>query len=258
MSTLTLRRLAARCAAFSALTLLLAVTPTFAQTTDDANDVNNGSDDASVENEVVDRFPGKRIVRVEEDWLIDIGETTDGSSAPEVVTVFGPYDPNHGTHAVFEMNHSTYPDFAKGGMQLQAWWGNWFLGARRHYNGSELLRTVERIQFTVRTELVNTWSGTRLKLEIVNGDSVTYGNFGGEGYLRLRMYTNRNNLNYYDPDMSVEQSRVTFGANRVNRYIRTEVRYYTDAGEVITEEADRIVHQLAVANEAPAPITGDE
>ena len=197
-----------------------------------------------------DRFEGEKIVRVEEDWLIDIAVTDNNNSAPEVCTVFGPGDPYTGLHSVFEMNHCTYPDFARGGMQLQSWWGNWFLSAKRHYNQSELHTTVERIQYTCVTRI----NDNRLTMEITNGDSVTYGSFGGEGWLRVRLWTHRDRLNGYNPDNSIQHSRVTFGANRVNRFLRTEIRYYTDDGDVIVDEADTYVHQLASANESAAPI----
>lgn len=193
------------------------------------------------------QLEGKTIIRVEEDWLIDIGVTDENSSAPEIVTVFGPSDPNYGLHAVFEMNHSTYPSFVRGGMQIQSWMGNALLNAKRHSNGAELLTTVERIQYTCVTRI----SYSRTILEIKNGNSVTYGNFGGDGSLRLRLWTSRSNLNTYDPERSIAHSRVTFGANRVNRFLRTEVRYYADDGTVVTDTTDRYVHQLADASEQP-------
>ena len=200
-----------------------------------------------------DPFPGEVIVRVEEDWLIDVADTNQANTAPEICTVFGPADPNTGLHGLFEMNHSTYPDFNRGGMQLQCWWGSWFLGSRNHYNGTELHTTVERITYTCSTEIKD----GRLIMEITNGDSVTYGSFGGEGWLKLRLWTHRSNLNHYDASASVAHSRVTYGANRVNRFVRTEVRYYSADGDVFIDETDAYVHQLAQADLGPAPVNED-
>jgi hypothetical protein len=192
-------------------------------------------------------FGSETIVRVEEDWLLDVGVTDENCSAPEIVTVFGPGDPNQGLHAVLEMNHSTYPTFVRGGMQLQCWWGGWFLGSKRHFNAAELLTTVERIQFTCVTKIAD----GRLTLEVKNGESVTWGTFGGDGSLRLRLWSDRHTLNSYNPNHSLTHSRVTFGANRVNRYLRTEIRYYTADGDVITDGTDCYVHQLAESNATP-------
>lgn len=190
------------------------------------------------------------IVRIEEDWLLDIAVTDENSTAPEIVTTFGPGDPATGLHAVFEMNHSTYPSFVKGGMQIQTWWGPSLLGARRHPNGAEMSTIVERIQFTCVTRVQD----HLLTMEITNGDSVTYGTFGGDHSLRLRLYSELDDLNNYRPLRSVQHSRVTFGANRVNRYLRTAIRYYTAGGDIITDETDVYVHSLVAANGGPAPI----
>lgn len=193
---------------------------------------------------------GKRVIRVEEDWIIDVAVTDGNSTAPEVVTVFGPDDPNTGLHAVFELNHSTYPSFDRGGMQIQGWQGGWLLAARRHPNESELSTVVERIRFTCVTRV----NDGRLTLQITNGSSATFGAFGGDRYTRVRFWTQRDNLNSYNPQHSIQHSRVTFGANRVNQYLRCELRYYTDAGEVIVDPTDVYVHRLVEANVAPDPV----
>ena len=59
------------------------------------------------------------IIRVEEDWYIKVGDPDPAIDAPQIVTVFGPVDPITGTHAIFELNHGTQPDYAQGGMQLR-------------------------------------------------------------------------------------------------------------------------------------------
>jgi hypothetical protein len=163
--------------------------------------------------------------------------------------VFGPADPFTGTHCVFEMNHATYPGFTAGGMQLQCWWESSLLGARRHWNEAKLLTSVERINFTCRTQLAD----GRLNMEICNGSSLTWGTFGSQGWLKVSLYTNRENLNYYDMENATKHSRVTFGANRVNRFVREEVRFYTDNGEVIVFDDDVVVHQLATTEQPINP-----
>lgn len=199
-----------------------------------------------------DPFPGETIMRVEEDWVIDIGLADGVNTAPEIVTVFGPQDPNYGTHAVFEMNHATYPSFDRGGMQIQAWHANWLLGSKRHTNVSELQTVVERIKYTCVTRLNN--ADDWVRLEIINGDSITFGTFGGDGSLKLWVWTEKNSLNDYDADSSLTHSRVTFGANRVNQFFRDEIRYYTADGDVITDSEDKYVHKLVEADVGPDPI----
>jgi hypothetical protein len=199
-----------------------------------------------------DPFPGEIIMRVEEDWVIDVGLADGVNTAPEIVTVFGPSNPNYGTHAVFEMNHATYPDFDRGGMQIQAWHANWLLGSKRHTDVSELLTVVERIKYTCTTRLKadDDW----VRLEVKNGESVTYGNFGGDGSLKLYVWTEKDSLNDYDAESSLIHSRVTFGANRVNQFFRDEIRYYTADGDVITDSEDKYIHKLVEADVGPDPV----
>ena len=47
---------------------------------------------------------------------------------------------------------------------------------------------------------------------------------------------------------------MSYGANRVNRFVRTEVRYYTADGLHHTDSTERVVHMLAEADNAPVPV----
>lgn len=178
-----------------------------------------------------------QIIRVEEDWVLDVAAPQPEANVPQVMCVFGPEDPNNSTHAVFEINHGTAPSFQSGGMQLQCWWQDYLLGFGNHPNNREFDAAVDTITFTTLTELKN----NRLYLEIINGHSVNWGSFGGEGYLRQSLETWRHNLNSYNPNQSIKHSRITYGKHRVNRYARTEVRYYTADGLLRTEGEDAVI-----------------
>jgi hypothetical protein len=219
------------------------------ETTTEYDGTDNGTNSGSVSA----LLEGKTIVRVEEDWLVDIAFTNDNSTAPEIVTVFGPDDPDSGLHAVFELNHGTYPTFTKGGMQIQSWLGGWFIAAKQHPNLAELSTTVERIRYTCVTRV----APGRIVLDVINGDSLTFGQFGNDRSLRLRLQSHRPNLNTYNANHSIRHSRVTFGANRVNQFVRTEIRYHTDTGEIIVDPTDVYVHRLVEADEGPPPVNED-
>jgi hypothetical protein len=122
-------------------------------------------------------------------------------------------------------------------MQLQAWDGQTQLWYRNYPNNREFDAAVDNIKFTAVTELI----GDRLYLDIDYGQSANWGSFGYHGYLRGSLPTNRTHLNDYNPDYSVAHSRITYGKHRVNRYVRTEVRYYTVEGLYRTEEDDAVV-----------------
>lgn len=198
-----------------------------------------------------DPFPGVDIIRVEEDWVIDVADPDPAADCPQISTVFGPSDPAFGTHCLFELNHGTLPEFFEGGMQLQVWWGEQLVGYKQAHAPTELSVAIERITYTTVTRIDNNGD---LDMYITNGHSVTWGNFGGTGYLWIELATSRTNLNSYNPDNSVENSKVGYGANRVNKFVRSEVRYYTAEGLYHTDTEDAVIHELAEAQVAPDPI----
>lgn len=195
---------------------------------------------------------GVDIVRIEEDWLLDVADPDPNADCPQVVTVFGPGDPVHGTHAIFELNHGTLPEFSEGGMQLQVWFGDYLIGYRRQHAPAELHIAIERLTYTTVTEVQN----HRVKLFVTNGRSLTWGDFGDNSTtsLRVELDTWRNRLNDWNPDNSINHSRVVYGANRVNKFKRTAVRYYTADGLHHTDTTERYVHRLVEDQYAPPPI----
>jgi hypothetical protein len=82
-----------------------------------------------------------------------------------------------------------------------------------------------------------------LTFEVVGGSSTTWGSFGGQGYLKSRLYTARENLNEYNPEVSVANSRVGYAANRVQSLILRRVRAFAADGQVIEDNTPKIVHQ---------------
>ena len=197
-----------------------------------------------------DPLAGVDVIRVEEDWVLDVADPDPAADCPQIVTVFGPSDPETGTHCLFELNHGTLPGFVEGGMQIQVWWGDYLVGYKQQFAPTELYVAVERVSYTTITEL----NGSHLDMFVNNGQSVTWGTFGSNnatGSLKVQLGTSRTNLNNYDAENSVTHSKVSYGANRVNQFMRTEVRYYTAAGLHHTDESDRVVHQLATPGPPP-------
>lgn len=197
---------------------------------------------------------GVNIVKIEEDWLLDIADPEPDKNCPQVVTVFGPADPDSGTYAIFELNHGTLPDFAEGGMQLQAWYGEYLIGYRSQFAPAEFNQAIERVTYTTVIRVRD----NSLKLAIINGHSLTWGDFGGTWSLRVDMSTWRENLNDWNSRHSLEHSRVSYGANRVNKFVRTEIRYYTrnESGYQLhyKDETDSYIHRLAEDAYAPDPL----
>jgi hypothetical protein len=195
---------------------------------------------------------GADIVKIEEDWVIDIANPDPDADCPQIVTVFGPADPSVGTHAIFELNHGTLPDFSEGGMQLQVWFGDSLVGYRRQHAPAELYIGIERLTYTTVTEVVN----RKVKLYVSNGQSLTWGEFGDTGTtaLKVELDTWRDHLNDWNTENAISHSRVVYGANRVNKFKRTAVRYYTADGLHHTDTTERYVHRLVEDAYAPPPV----
>jgi hypothetical protein len=199
---------------------------------------------------------GVDIVKVEEDWSLDIANPEPDADCPQVVTVFGPADPSVGTHAILELNHGTLPDYCQGGMQLQAWYGDYLIGYHSQFAPAELNYAIEQVTFTTATRVRDGY----LHLYVKNGHSLTWGDFGGfDSQLSIYMGTWRSNLNDWNAQGSITNSRVAYGANRVNNFVRTAVRYYIadengNSQLYYTDDTDTYVHRLIEDNYAPDPV----
>lgn len=172
------------------------------------------------------------VVRVEEDWEVLIGTPDPFLDMPQIVTVFGPADPETGVHAVFELNHGTLPEFGEGGMQLQYWSAETLKGYRRQKAPTEFSTANETVTYTTVTEIEN----GNLTLSVANGKSRTFGDFGDESSLRIQVKTDIANLNGMGLENSIRHSKVTYGANHVQKFQRTRVRMLNAADEVVATD----------------------
>ncbi|MEW4490385.1 hypothetical protein AB1L42_20030 [Thalassoglobus sp. JC818] len=182
------------------------------------------------------------IHRVEEDWELVVNNPDPNADCPQIATVFGPTDARFDTHTLFELNHGTLPSFGEGGMQLQVWFGDYLIGYQRQRAPAELSTSNERITYTTATAI----EGGHLTMSVFNGSSTTFGSFGESNALKVWLFTNRDDLNPYHPGNSIEHSKVTFGANRVDYFKRSAIRFYDEDGDLYAQDlTDRYVHRLA-------------
>jgi hypothetical protein len=178
------------------------------------------------------------IVRVEEDWYIEIGVPSTAEEAPQIITVTSPTTNISGHHCIYEINHRTLPEYAAGGMQFQYWTGTTNRVYRSFPATTSLATANEVITYTVAMRL----GGSNLEFEVINGNSTTWGQFGRVGYLKNSASTSLSNLNSYSPETSVNNSRVAFASHRVKKFTLKEVRYYSSSGLVATDTTERVVH----------------
>lgn len=167
------------------------------------------------------------VVKVEEEWELVVGEPDSNSVAPQVTCALSPYGHLDSLHSTFELNSQSLESYSAGGLQLQIWNGETALAARRYPDHQVLATTGETITWTSTMEVV----GGQLKFEVEQGDSSTWGSFGGSGHLRHSIDTSLANLNSYSPDVSVANSGVGYAANRVRSLILKRVRVKTSSGD---------------------------
>lgn len=184
---------------------------------------------------------GQVIVEVQEDWELVVAEPDANSSGPQVTCVISPDGNLNGLHAALELNQQTYPHYTPGGVQLHAWGGEYVLESKSFPSDAVLNATGETIRWTHRMAIVN----SQLVFDIDDGESTAWGNFGANGYLWIDRNTSLSNLNGYSPQVSVANSGVGYAANRVERLVLKEVRYYTALGLHARDTTQRVVHELA-------------
>ena len=178
------------------------------------------------------------ITRIEEDWRVEVSVPEPDDHAPQIVTTISPRASLDREHAIFELNHSTQPEYLAGGMQLQGWYRDIPMQIRNTPQTNLLRYTGETITYTSSMRL----NDSRLTFEIINGTSQTWGAFGGQGYLKFSLDTSMSSLSEYRPEVSVANSRVGYASHRVLKLVLSEVRYYSDEKLETTDETDRVVH----------------
>jgi hypothetical protein len=179
------------------------------------------------------------VVRVEEDWRLVVATPDANSTGPQVTCAFSPTQDTDSIYAAFELNHQSQPAFTPGGLQLQTWNDELAISSQKFPHQGQFSTPGEAVSWT---QAMSVQSGL-LTFEIIDGNSTTWGNFGGQGYLKTTMNTNLLNLNGYHPAVSVQHSGIGYAANRVQELVLSEVRLTLADGQVLVDQTDRFVYQ---------------
>ncbi len=187
----------------------------------------------------VDQASAQDIVRVEEDWEVQIGTPDPAGESPQIITAMSSTDRLEDVHCIFEMNHSTLPDYTAGGMGLQIWSSDTNLTYMVHPKTGPLRTPDEVITYSMTMTL----TGGDIVFEVKNGSSPnTWGVFG-IGYFKTSVSTSQTAFTLYSPDVSVKNSKVGFGENRVKKFVLKQVRYYSQSGLISTDTTQRVVYE---------------
>jgi hypothetical protein len=159
-----------------------------------------------------------QVTRVEVDWEVRVREADYESFSPQISIIMANRRDLTGEFAEFRLN----PDYEgiQGGMQIDTWLGTERLAESSHLPRPALATISERITFT--TVATAGESQTKYSLEGVHCNS--WGDVSdseiapchtvGEGLIRFSM------------NLTLNESEVEYGHNRVDYVIAKEVRYY--------------------------------
>jgi hypothetical protein len=166
--------------------------------------------------------PGGDVYRVEEDWQLVVNDPDPINNGPQVTCTISPADMST-AYCAFDMNYNTQPEYVAGGLQLHTWDPDDPITYANSHQSGVMQTSGESVTWTLRM----TVSNGRLYFRVMNGQSQTWGSFGGTGDgLHLNLPTALPNLNTYDPTVSLHNSGVCFASNQVVSLTLMAVRYY--------------------------------
>ncbi|HEX7446513.1 MAG TPA: hypothetical protein VF306_03150 [Pirellulales bacterium] len=182
--------------------------------------------------------PSSDVFRVEEDWQLVLLTPDASLNGPQVTCVISPLTTND-AYCAFDLNYHTQPDYSAGGLQMHVWDPN---DPMMYSNLPEwgMLQTAgETVTWTQ-----NMWLNAGvLSFQVTNGQSQTWGKFGGSSNAQLSVNTSLANLNGYDSNVSLSNSGVSFASNLVSSLTLVAVRWYDANGNLIQQNTTpQLVH----------------
>jgi hypothetical protein len=178
------------------------------------------------------------VARVEEDWQLVVNQPDVDLNGPQLTCVISPATVGD-AYCAFDINYCTQPDYSAGGLQMHAW-NPYTPIVTCNFPVSGVMQTNnETVTWTQTMSLAD---GV-LTFLVVNGQSTTWGTFGGTDDESVSVNTTVSNLNAYDPNVSLENSGVSFASNLVASLTLTAVRWYAADGTLIQEiTTPQVVH----------------
>jgi hypothetical protein len=176
------------------------------------------------------------VVRIEEDWSLTVNQPDENLACPQLSTQMARC-PTASRFCNFHLNACDLPSFALGGLQLQVWNGSTNIAVLTSPNANIMNTPNELVTWT--QYLRYDAPSNQLAFGVTNGSSTTWGDFSG---LEVFVPGGGTDLSNYDVTYSVQNSGITFGANRVDSLVLVGYRVYYSDGSVVTDSTPRVVY----------------
>lgn len=167
------------------------------------------------------------VVKVEETWQLSVGEPNDSRNAPQITMVMSPFSDLESDYFIFELNHRTKPSYVAGGMQVQRWFNGQHYCTHNNWKSGTMNSTGETAVWTQELTI----DEGKVTFQIRNGQSLTWGQFGGQGHLKSTATTGLPNLNSYRADISINESGIGYAGNRVSSLILQRIKWTMSDGQ---------------------------
>ncbi|HEY2250281.1 MAG TPA: hypothetical protein VGH74_04435 [Planctomycetaceae bacterium] len=176
---------------------------------------------------------------IEEDWQVVVGDPSYNANGPQITCTISPADMDT-AYCAFDLNYHTQPDYQAGGLQIHTWDPTDPIEYANSVHNGIMDTSGETVTWTTRMS----WKDGNLNFKIANGQSQTWGTFGGDqSHLQLSLPTTLSNLNSYSPEVSLDNSGVSFASNLVVSQTLMAVRWYDANGNLIKQIAiPQVVH----------------
>jgi len=168
------------------------------------------------------------IVRVEEDWALQVNEPDEQLDSPQITNAMLPLGPNSNTVFFLDINHGSTPAYSAGGLQLRADQNGDCSESKRILAREKLNHSSETIKWTQ----VMIRQGNQLKFGIVSGQGNTWNSFGGSDSF-IDVTTSTGSLDGYRPADSLSNSGVVYAGNRVVSLTLLRVRLFNSLGQMV-------------------------
>jgi hypothetical protein len=172
------------------------------------------------------------VARIEEDWQLVVNSPDIDNNGPQVTCVITPGILANG-YCALDLNYATQPDYSPGGVQMHVWNPSTPIVTKNMAVQGQLQQQNETVTWTQSMTLTE----DQLTFQVINGQSNTWGQFGGGDDATLTVHTGNASLSGYSPDQSVKNSGVCYASNLVTSLTLTTVRYYNAAGQLIQTDA---------------------